>query len=414
MTSSAVIFDLDDTLLDTSMLLAARDRRDWAEVYARIGEALPFDVPDDVPVVRLPKAAKDRGYAVGVYTHSPEKYAVELLRVHGIRPDALVTGSDGYTPKPAPNGLIAIARQLGIEPGRCAYVGDSVADFGAAAAAGMRSVGVDWARRSPESWRLGWPDYTVDRPGRLLQLLDGEYEGLGPLAEVIAEGATPDWHWGSLIRLGGGNYALGRYFTTRDRRSGYEALSGLILDAKNDVAAGGRLATAFGILGEHTTMDAPVLIASVPPAPGDQRDRFGGARKALADSMSASDGGGLLVMNHAVEGYKSLNHDARATACSERFAATSQLSGEQVILLDDVITSGAQSEACRAVLKDAGAGGVAVVAAAVSQEELPQPCPACGELEHGQIRTKTNRNTGRRFLGCTRWPQCWWSQSLPN
>ena len=386
MTSSAVIFDLDDTLLDTSMLLDARDRRDWADVFARLGEARPFDVPEgDVPVVTLPQEAKRRGYAIGIYTHSPEKYATELLRVYGIKPDALITGSDGYPPKPAPTGLIAIARELGIEPARCAYVGDSVADFAAAAAAGMTSVGVDWTQRTPRSWRLGWPDYAVDRPKRLLQLFDRDAEGLGPLAEVIAADATPDWHWGSLIRLGGRAFALGRYFTTKDQRSGYHALTGLILDAKSDPAAGARLASAFARLGQSTTIEGPALVVSVPPAPEDERDRFNEARVRLADALGADDGGGLLVMNHAVDGYKLLNHDVRATACADRFAATARLAGERVILLDDVITSGAQSDACRSVLLDAGASRVDVFAAGVSQE--PCQLPAQRAVPRNAVRS---------------------------
>ena len=71
MASGAVIFDLDDTLLDTSSLLDARDRRAWDEVYAPLDEVAIFDVGgDEYPVTRLPGETRERNLPVGLYTHS--------------------------------------------------------------------------------------------------------------------------------------------------------------------------------------------------------------------------------------------------------------------------------------------------------------------------------------------------------
>jgi len=413
MASAAVIFDLDDTLLDTSMLLSARDRRDWGEVLSRLGEVKAFEVDaGQVPVASLPKEARSRGYAIGVYTHSPERYASELLRAYGIRTDALITGSDRHPPKPDPTGLLAIARQLGIPPAKCVYVGDSVGDFGAAAAAGMWSIGVAWTRRTPVSWKHGWPDNAVASPSRFLQILEGT-RGLGLVADETAASVSPDWHWGSIARLGAATYALGRYFPTSDRRHGQHALSRLILAAKQDSAARSRLAKAFAEFGRHMTISNSVLVASVPPAPGNNNDRFVTARASLASPLGATDGGGLLRMNYGVDGYKSIGRTARAAHCTNRFSVTTRLSGEEVVLLDDVITSGAQSAECRRVLKKAGASRVYIVAAAVSQNAVQEPCPACGEQAGGRIRVKTNSRTGQQFLGCSRWSQgCGWSQNL--
>lgn len=48
-------FDLDHTLHDTSVLLGARDRRAWAEVYGGLHLATTFEVPDqEVAVSSLP------------------------------------------------------------------------------------------------------------------------------------------------------------------------------------------------------------------------------------------------------------------------------------------------------------------------------------------------------------------------
>jgi HAD superfamily hydrolase (TIGR01549 family) len=406
----AVIFDLDDTLLDTSTLRDARDRRDWRYVLASLDQAAEFDVVEgESAVVTLPRAAKAMGLAVGVYTHSPEHYARELLKQYDIRTDALITGSDGYPVKPDPTGLVAMARSLGVQGSECAYVGDTVGDFGAAAGAGMVSIGVSWDGADQPSWRRAWPDYAVAAPSRLLEVLkDGR--GLGPAAEEIASGADADWHWGSVLRLGDGTYGLGRYFSTTDRRHATHALTQLVIAAKDDGAAGERLAATFG--GLVGALRAPDIVTAVPPAPG-QRDRFVPVRAALASALGARDGGGLLVMREQVDGYKQLNHDVRRAVNEGRFEVTEQLTDDpEIVVVDDVVTSGGQSQACRAALRDHGAGSVWVIVASVTQDPLPQACPRCGAGEGGTVRVKTNSHSGQRFYGCTRWPQCDWSADL--
>jgi hypothetical protein len=335
-----------------------------------------------------------------------------LLRAHSIRVDAMVTGSDRYPPKPDPSGLVAVARLLGVDTTECVYVGDSVGDFGAAAAAGMTSVGVSWDRRTPDSWRHGWPDAAVDRPSRLLRFLAGE-AGLGPLAEAVAAGQGVAWHWGSVMRLGSAVFGLGRYFPMSDRRYPAHALSHLIIDSKDEPGATTRLAGVFAELGRHEMANPPQIITSVPPAPDDERDRFDEARAALADAWGARDGDGLLVMSAEVEDYKRIPRDARAAYNRERFEITEELAGERVLLIDDVLTSGGQSDACRDALRQAGAGGVSTMVASVTQDTLPDRCPLCGEQDGGTIRTKRRQRDGHEFLGCSRWPACWWSSNLP-
>ena len=100
---AAVIFDLDGTLLDTSALLDARDRRAWGEVYGGLDAVGVFGVSDtELPVASLPAAVRRRGDLVGLVTHSPAKCAGELLRAHDIKVDAMVTGSDGHPPRTRP------------------------------------------------------------------------------------------------------------------------------------------------------------------------------------------------------------------------------------------------------------------------------------------------------------------------
>jgi HAD superfamily hydrolase (TIGR01549 family) len=405
----AALFDLDDTLLDTAQLRDARERREWDKVLGGLSTVTAFEVEDGQPaVVDLPKEAKNRGLAVGVLTHSPRPYAEALISRHGVRVDELVTGSDGFPAKPDPTGLLALARGLDVEPAQCLYIGDAVGDFGAAAAAGMVSVGVSWKGETPLTWRHGWPDIAIDRPSQLLALLDGA-NGLRPMGELVAAESEFDLHWGSVLRLGSSVFGLGRYFPTGDPRYVGHSLSHLILDAKEDKEAQQRLAEVFGSLGGRLS-NPPALIASVPPSP-DKEDRFGPARAALAEGIGARDGGDLLVQLYDAPDYRSTARDARAAKVVDRFAANGTLSGERVILIDDVYTSGSQADACREVLRESGAGRVSVFIAGVTQDGLPEPCPRCGELG-GTIKVRRRRADGVEFKACSRYPNCTWTASL--
>jgi len=409
----AAIFDLDDTLLDSRALFEAREKRDWGAVMAGLDSVVPFEVADGQPeVTAMPKAARDRGLAVGVFTHSPQPYADALLQRYGIKVDEMVTGSDRLPAKPDPTGLITVARALQIDPGECVYIGDSVGDFGAAAAAGMKSIGVCWDKRAPKSWRYGWPDIAVDRPSRLIEALE-EGIGLAPLGEATAADEEPVPHWGSLLQLGGFTLGLGRYFPWSDRRYPNHPLSRLIIDSKDDPARREDLAEAFGAMEALRFTNPPALVASVPPAPEDTVDRFTAARAALAEVFEARDGDGLLRMKFAVEDYKHISRESRAAKNRDRFEVTDELDGERIILIDDVITTGSQAEACRTALKAAGSGGVTILAAGVAQDSLPEPCPACGENYGGRIKVKVNSYTGEQFRGCSRyWQGCSWSEDL--
>jgi len=51
--------------------------------------------------------------------------------------DAVVSGDEGFDPKPAPDVLTEAARRMGVEPARMLYVGDSWVDAAAGQAAGV-------------------------------------------------------------------------------------------------------------------------------------------------------------------------------------------------------------------------------------------------------------------------------------
>ncbi len=406
----AIIFDLDETLLDTSMLRQDRAHRRWRELAARLDEVQPYsDDKSRAQAVDLPARVKDMDFQVGVLTHSPRWYAQRLLSAFDIPYDALITGSDGYAPKPDPSSLRAIADELGVAVEDCIMVGDDAADIGAAQNAGALGIGVAWSQRAPKSWRRRWPDVAIARPDRLIDALDKDDSRL-PFAEAVLAGSRPLWHWGSLLRLGNEIYGAGHYYTQSDSRHPNDALSRLIIKAKDDQNAAERVGELLaGLVGTPWKGMDVDLITSVPPKPDQTYDRFGPVRAAIAAASSTVERGDVLRQLFDDDDYKHQRAEDRPGRVHERFASVA-LSNERVLLIDDVITSGGQAEECRRQMLAQGADRVVVLALGVTQERLPRACPECG----GFLRLVTTGPHGD-FIGCSNFYRgCRFKEEAPS
>ena len=391
----AIVFDLDETLLDTSMLRDDRapGRRD--RLASRLDEVLAYEHEDSiVQAAELPARLKALGFPVGVLTHGPRWYAERLLDAFQIPYDALITGSEQYPRKPDPTSLRAIALELEVPAGECVMVGDDAVDVGAAQNAGALSVGVAWSGYAPANWRRCWPDVAAARPDRVIDAINNGGPRLA-FAEAMLAGERPLWHWGSLLSLGDGIYGAGRYFTTSDRRHPASALSRLIIEGKQDREAAERLAEIIsGLAGTSWRGTDVELITSVPPRPEQDYDRFAPIRATLAQATGVAESGELLSQLFDDEDYKHHCAEDRPDRARGRFESA-RLDGERVLLLDDVITSGAQAEDCRRAMLDNGADSVTVLAFGVTQDRLPRECPNCG----GLLRLVTSGY--KPFIGCS-------------
>jgi phosphoglycolate phosphatase len=74
--------------------------------------------------------------------------------------------------KPHPAPLLHGARELGVDPARCVYVGDAERDVTAGIAAGMSTIvaryGYIEAQETPQTWPANG---SIDTPGALLAWL---------------------------------------------------------------------------------------------------------------------------------------------------------------------------------------------------------------------------------------------------
>ena len=115
-----------------------------------------------------------QGLKWGVVTNKSVRFTLPLTNAMPLFSTAQTIVSGDTTPhaKPHPAPLLEAARQLGVAPGRCIYVGDDERDIVAGRAAGMPTVAAAYGylgdSANTEAWKA---DATITAPGLLLKLL---------------------------------------------------------------------------------------------------------------------------------------------------------------------------------------------------------------------------------------------------
>ncbi len=385
---AALVCELE-VLLDLEPISAARARADWTAARRLAAGVAARDALAGLAPVELVQWAAELGSAVGVLSDLPGPLARSLLERFELRPAAALDASAGHQAPPRPDSLAALIGALGAPAAETVALGARPAHLIAATRAGAVAAGAGWvAAAAPDRW----PDLALASPAAVLDAL-GAAASMRPLGEVLADGAQPLVHAGSLIELPAGGRGCGRYYSASDRRLAGHRLGDLVIASKQRPAAMRALARVLAAGAVAAGLGQVDLVASIPGARG--LDRFGPAREAVAAALGAR-AADLIEMRRAVEGYTALDRERRRSVNEGRFAVRGELAGERVLLIDDVYTSGAQSRACARALLAAGAGEVRVLVAAVSQEPVQRECPRCGA---GVMRRVAGEYAV--FYGCT-------------
>jgi HAD superfamily hydrolase (TIGR01509 family) len=110
---------------------------------------------------------------LGALTNACVGYAHAVLKTNGYHDHfQSIKGADNVPkPKPHPDGLFSVAKDLNLQPSDCIYIGDSPSDAAAAKNAGMQSIGVLWGSHSEEKVREAPFDYVCSQVEELHELL---------------------------------------------------------------------------------------------------------------------------------------------------------------------------------------------------------------------------------------------------
>jgi phosphoglycolate phosphatase len=116
-----------------------------------------------------------RDLAWGVVTNKSKRFTNPLTRAMPLFASARAIVSGDSTPhaKPHPEPLLEAARQLGLAPQNCLYVGDDERDVVAGRAATMGTVAATYGYLGQKTDVSSWGAHAlINSPAELLQLLD--------------------------------------------------------------------------------------------------------------------------------------------------------------------------------------------------------------------------------------------------
>jgi phosphoglycolate phosphatase len=116
---------------------------------------------------------EEAGILLGCVTNKPARFTLPLLEALNLARHFRVTVSGDTLPrkKPDPGPLLEAAHRCGVEVTDCVMVGDSLADLGAARAAGMRIFCVAYGYPAGADLSAHAPDALVSDMREFLPLL---------------------------------------------------------------------------------------------------------------------------------------------------------------------------------------------------------------------------------------------------
>jgi HAD superfamily hydrolase (TIGR01509 family) len=162
---------------DSAMIRRELPRERWAEavsVYHAFYEKAHDMVKPFPGVPELLTELRCRKTPMAIVTGKGRRTmqtTLRLMKWHRLFRVA-VCGEDVAKQKPAPDGALAAASKLGVEPKDCAFIGDSPSDVRAGKAAGMISVAACWHPVYLSDIKRLEPDVCAMKPADVLKLFE--------------------------------------------------------------------------------------------------------------------------------------------------------------------------------------------------------------------------------------------------
>lgn len=166
-----IIFDLDQTLVDTKFIEPYRDKGDWSSVRRLAPQAKAYPGIDDIM-----KAITKQGIPVAIVTKSPSFYLDIILTNLGWSVRYKVCYHDvprGYH-KPHPMSIQKAVEGLGISNETAHSFGDRDIDIVASKGVPVKAIGCLWGCDNPQALQQSAPDTLLSTPDDLRAYLTKE------------------------------------------------------------------------------------------------------------------------------------------------------------------------------------------------------------------------------------------------
>lgn len=161
-----IIFDLDQTLIDSSIAEALRTQRNWSAVKKLIPEFTIYDGIRDVL-----QFIEDNNIRMCIVTSSISNYCNSVLSHWGINSEFQVCYHDTNSRKPDPEPILTAIQRFGCENTQILSVGDRNIDIIASNSANVSSVACLWGSQNDEALLAANPTYTAETPDELIEII---------------------------------------------------------------------------------------------------------------------------------------------------------------------------------------------------------------------------------------------------
>lgn len=126
-------------------------------------------------IPNLLEELKKRGVKLAVCSNKPHVAAQKVVsQMFGDTFDTVIGQREGIRRKPAPDSALMAAKELGVKPDECLYIGDTGTDMQTGNAAGMHTIGVLWGFRTREELEENHADVIIEKPEEIIKIYEGE------------------------------------------------------------------------------------------------------------------------------------------------------------------------------------------------------------------------------------------------
>lgn len=163
----SIIFDLDQTLIDSSCAIELRRQRRWADVYNLIPQFKVYNGLND-----FIKKLLQNNIPICIVTSSPASYCNKVIKYFGWEGVMTVCYHDTKNHKPHPAPILkAIEKFNGKE--EVLSVGDDIKDIQASNSAGVTSILVTWGINDRSINTDA--DFIFSEPTQLIEFIKEKY-----------------------------------------------------------------------------------------------------------------------------------------------------------------------------------------------------------------------------------------------
>ena len=121
---------------------------------------------DGIP--ELLDTLKANGVKIAVLSNKPHNVAIDVVKMFfGDKFDAAYGQRKGITNKPAPDGALMLAKELGVSPSESAFIGDTYVDIETGKNSGMLTIGVLWGFRDRSELENAGAEHIVAIPAEI-------------------------------------------------------------------------------------------------------------------------------------------------------------------------------------------------------------------------------------------------------